>query len=86
MQLVYSPQTGILGRSDGFCGDYAQIFLKLRRRNFPGEEYVPTHPPTFPVITETDTIFGRGTMPEPSTSHIGQGVALGAPAAVLVYI
>jgi hypothetical protein len=28
----------------------------------------------------------RGTMPEPSTSHIGQGVALGAPATVLVYI
>jgi hypothetical protein len=28
------------------------------------------------TVTETDTIFGKGTMPEPSTSHIGQGVAL----------
>jgi hypothetical protein len=37
-------------------------------------------------VTETDIIFGRGTIPEPSTSHIGQGVALDAPATVLVYI
>ena len=37
-------------------------------------------------VTETDTIFGQGSMLEPSTSHIGQGVALHAQAAVLVYI
>src|SRR5271170_4391019 len=38
------------------------------------------------VSRKSDTIFGQGTMPEPSTSHIGQGVALDAPTAVLVYI
>jgi len=41
---------------------------------------------TWMVSRKPDTIFGRGTIPEPSTSHIGQGVALGAPATVLVYI
>ena len=35
---------------------------------------------------KSDIISGQGTMPEPSTSHIGQGVALDAPTAVLVYI
>jgi hypothetical protein len=35
---------------------------------------------------KSDTIFGQGTMLEPSTPHIGKGVALGALAAVLVYI
>ena len=37
-------------------------------------------------VTESDTIFGQGTMPEPATSYIGQEVALDAQAAVLVYI
>ena len=32
------------------------------------------------------TIFGKETMPEPSTSHIGKGVALDAETAALVYI
>jgi hypothetical protein len=31
-------------------------------------------------------IFGRGTIPEPSTSHIGQGVALDAQTIAFVYI
>ena len=35
---------------------------------------------------ETATIFGRGTILEPSTSHIGQGVALVAQTAAFVYI
>ena len=35
---------------------------------------------------ETVTIFGRGTILEPSTSHIGQGVALVAQTAAFVYI
>jgi ubiquitin C len=37
-------------------------------------------------VTESDTIFGRGTILEPSTSHIGQGWALATLVAVLVYI
>src|ERR1700722_3085050 len=32
------------------------------------------------------TIFGQGTIPEPSTSHIGKGVALVAQTAAFVYI
>ena len=32
------------------------------------------------------TIFGQGTIPEPSASHIGKGVALVALAAAFVYI
>ena len=32
------------------------------------------------------TIFGKGTIPEPSTSHIGKGVALVAQTAAFVYI
>jgi hypothetical protein len=32
------------------------------------------------------TIFGQGTIPELSTSHIGKGVALVARAAAFVYI
>ena len=32
------------------------------------------------------TIFGQGTIPEPSTSYIGKGVALVALAAAFVYI
>jgi len=28
---------------------------------------------------ETDTILGRGTIPEPSTPHIGKGVGAGCP-------
>ena len=32
------------------------------------------------------TIFDQGTIPEPSTPHIGKGVALVAQAATLVYI
>jgi len=35
---------------------------------------------------ETATIFGRGTILEASTSHIGQGVALVAQTAAFVYI
>jgi hypothetical protein len=31
-------------------------------------------------------IFGQGTIPEPSTPHIGKGVALVAQTATLVYI
>jgi hypothetical protein len=32
------------------------------------------------------TIFGKGTIPEPSESHIGKGVALVAQTAAFVYI
>ena len=32
------------------------------------------------------TIFGKGTIPEPSTSHIGKGVALVAQTTAFVYI
>jgi hypothetical protein len=39
-----------------------------------------------PLSRKSATIFGQGTIPEPSTSHICQGVALDAPTAVLVYI
>ena len=35
---------------------------------------------------KSDTIFGQGTIPEPSTSHIGKGVALVARTAAFVYI
>src|SRR5947207_5870578 len=38
------------------------------------------------VSQKSDTIFGQGTMPESSTSHIGQGVALVARTAAFVYI
>src|SRR5271170_6609238 len=34
---------------------------------------------------ESGTIFGKGTIPEPSTPHIGKGVALVAQAAAPVY-
>src|SRR5271163_3310019 len=34
---------------------------------------------------ESGTIFGEGTIPEPSTPHIGKGVALVAQAAAPVY-
>ena len=34
---------------------------------------------------KSHTIFGQGTIPEPSTSHIGKGVALVARTAALVY-
>jgi hypothetical protein len=37
------------------------------------------------VSRESDTIFGQGTMLEPSTPHIGKGVALGAQATAPVY-
>jgi hypothetical protein len=37
-----------------------------------------------PCVTESATIFGRGTIP--STSHIGKGVALVAQTAAFVYI
>jgi hypothetical protein len=35
---------------------------------------------------ESATIFGKGTIPEPSVSHIGQGVALVAQGVAFVYI
>jgi hypothetical protein len=38
------------------------------------------------VSRRSDTIFVQGTTLEPSTSHIGQGVALDAETAALVYI
>ena len=38
------------------------------------------------VSRKSDTIFGQGTIPEPSASHIGKGVALVALAAAFVYI
>jgi hypothetical protein len=39
-----------------------------------------------PLSRKSDTIFGQGTIPEPSTSHIGKGVALVARTAAFVYI
>src|SRR2546421_11815240 len=41
---------------------------------------------SFSVSRKSDTIFGQGTIPEPSTSHIGNGVALVARTAAFVYI
>src|SRR5271163_3565695 len=41
---------------------------------------------TLSLSRKSDTIFGQGTIPEPSTSHIGKGVALVALAAAFVYI
>jgi hypothetical protein len=41
---------------------------------------------TWIVSRKSDTIFGQGTIPEPSTTHIGKGVALDAEIAALVYI
>jgi hypothetical protein len=38
------------------------------------------------VSRKSATIFGQGTIPELSTSHIGKGVALVARAAAFVYI
>jgi hypothetical protein len=38
------------------------------------------------VSRKSATIFGQGTIPELSTSHIGKGVALVALAAAFVYI
>ena len=35
---------------------------------------------------KSDTIFGQRTVPGPSTTHIGKGVALGARAEAFVYI
>jgi hypothetical protein len=39
-----------------------------------------------PVSRKSATIVGQGTIPEPSTPHIGKGVALVALTATLVYI
>jgi hypothetical protein len=39
-----------------------------------------------PMSRKSATTFGQGTMLEPSTSHIGKGVALVAQAAAFVYI
>src|SRR5271163_4846550 len=41
---------------------------------------------TLSLSRKSDTIFGQGTIPEPSTSHIGKRVALVALAAAFVYI
>src|SRR5277367_5788078 len=38
------------------------------------------------VSRKSDTIFGRRTIPEPSTPHIGKGVALDAETVALVYM
>jgi microsomal epoxide hydrolase len=43
-------------------------------------------PPLGKVSRESATIFGQGTIPEPSVSHIGQGVALVAQGVAFVYI
>ena len=39
-----------------------------------------------PVSRETDTILGRGTIPEPSAPRVDKGVALVAQTASFVYI
>jgi hypothetical protein len=41
---------------------------------------------TSQVSRKSATIFGNGTIPEPSESHIGKGVALVAQTAAFVYI
>ena len=38
------------------------------------------------LVTESDTIFGQGTILKPTPFHIGREVALDAQAAALVYI
>ncbi|SRR6266516_1437125 len=49
----------------------------------------PHHHPNLPsegvCHVESGTIFGKGTIPEPSKPHIGKGVALVAQAAAPVY-
>jgi hypothetical protein len=40
----------------------------------------------YPMSRKSATIFGQGTIPEPSTPHIGKGVALVARTVAFVYI
>src|SRR5271170_6619737 len=44
------------------------------------------YPRFYQLSRKSATIFGNGTIPEPSASHIGKGVALVARAAAFVYI
>jgi hypothetical protein len=59
------------------------LLVRVHSRNS-GRERLPSAP--LSLSRETDTILGQGTIPEPSTPHIGKGVALVAQTASFVYI